>query len=50
MLPEGTYHECDIDTIGESSRGAKRLVYGDDGRIYYTEDHYETFELLYGEE
>ena len=50
VLPEGTYHECDIDTIGESSRGAKRLVYGDDGRIYYTEDHYETFELLYGEE
>ena len=50
VLPEGTYHECDIDTIGESSRGAKRLVYADDGRIYYTEDHYETFELLYGEE
>ena len=45
-----TYHECDIDTIGESSRGAKRLVYADDGRIYYTGDHYETFELLYGEE
>ncbi|MCI9431558.1 MAG: ribonuclease [Oscillospiraceae bacterium] len=50
VLPEGTYHECDIDTIGESSRGAKRLVYADDGRIYYTGDHYETFELLYGEE
>ena len=44
------YHECDIDTIGENSRGAKRLVYSDDGRIYYTEDHYETFTLLYGEE
>lgn len=50
ILPEGSYHECDIDTIGESSRGAKRLVYSDDGRIYYTEDHYETFTLLYGEE
>lgn len=49
-LPEGTYHECDIDTLGENSRGAKRLVYADDGRIYYTEDHYETFTLLYGEE
>ena len=45
-----TYYECDIDTIGETSRGAKRLVYADDGRIYYTGDHYETFELLYGEE
>lgn len=50
VLPEGRYHECDIDTIGENSRGAKRLVYSDDGRIYYTEDHYESFILLYGEE
>lgn len=45
-----TYYECDIDTIGRSSRGAKRLVFSDDGFIYYTEDHYETFTLLYGEE
>ena len=43
------YHECDIDYDGEH-RGAKRIVYSDDGLIYYTEDHYETFELLYGEE
>lgn len=50
VLPDGKYHECDIDTIGENSRGAKRLIYSDDGRIYYTEDHYETFILLYGEE
>lgn len=49
-LPEGRYHECDIDTIGGSGRGAKRIVYSDDGRIYYTEDHYATFTLLYGEE
>lgn len=44
-----TYHECDIDTKGASSRGAKRIVYSDDGLIYYTEDHYETFTLLYGQ-
>ena len=44
------YYECDIDTIGRDSRGAKLLVYSNDGLIYYTEDHYETFELLYGEE
>lgn len=44
------YRECDIDTLGASSRGAKRLVYSDDGLIYYTADHYKTFELLYGEE
>ncbi len=51
VLPEyGTYHECDIDTKGKKKRGAKRIVYSDDGRVYYTDDHYETFELLYGEE
>ncbi len=46
-----TYIECDIDTIGQSSRGAKRIVYSSDGHIYYTEDHYETFvELTFGDE
>ena len=45
-----TYTECDIDTNGKSSRGAKRIVFSNDGLIYYTDDHYETFELLYGEE
>lgn len=49
-LPDGSYHECDIDTLGKSKRGAKRIVYSDDGRIYYTGDHYASFELLYGEE
>lgn len=53
ILPDAegrTYYECDIGTLGESSRGAKRLVYSNDGLIYYTEDHYESFELLYGDE
>ncbi len=45
-----TYTECDIDTLGASSRGAKRIVFSNDGLIYYTGDHYKTFELLYGEE
>jgi len=52
LLPgkEGrTYTECDIDTVGASSRGAKRVVFSNDGLVYYTEDHYESFELLYGE-
>ena len=44
------YTECDIDTLGKSSRGAKRIVFSNDGLIYYTEDHYESFTLLYGEE
>ena len=53
LLPEAegrTYTECDIDTLGAEKRGAKRIVFSNDGLIYYTEDHYETFELLYGEE
>lgn len=53
ILPEKdgrSYTECDIDTLGANKRGAKRIVFSNDGLIYYTEDHYETFELLYGEE
>lgn len=52
LLPEreGRYYtECDIDTLGAAGRGAKRLVFSNDGLIYYTDDHYETFMLLYGE-
>lgn len=45
-----TYTECDIDTLGAKKRGAKRIVFSNDGLIYYTEDHYESFELLYGDE
>ena len=48
--PGREYHECDIDTLHAASRGAKRIVYSNDGLIYYTEDHYESFILLYGEE
>ena len=48
LLPEDKeYHECDIGTLGKSKRGAKRIIYSDDGYIYYTGDHYESFELLY---
>lgn len=53
ILPKASgrqYYECDIDTDGQNSRGAKRIVFSNDGLIYYTEDHYETFILLYGEE
>ena len=51
ILPKGkNYQECDIDTLGQKSRGAKRIVFSDDGYIYYTDDHYESFTLLYGGE
>lgn len=52
LLPKAqgrSYTECDIDTVGENSRGAKRIVFSNDGLVYYTDDHYESFELLYGE-
>lgn len=53
LLPKAsgrTYTECDIDTLGAKSRGAKRIVFSNDGLIYYTDDHYESYTLLYGEE
>ncbi len=52
LLPEEDdrdYYECDINSDG-GYRGAERIVFSNDGLIYYTGDHYETFELLYGEE
>ena len=48
--PGRSYTECDIDTLGRNGRGAKRIIFSNDGLIYYTEDHYSTFTLLYGEE
>ncbi|MDY5083203.1 MAG: ribonuclease domain-containing protein [Candidatus Limivicinus sp.] len=51
LLPDApgrTWTECDINTLGASSRGAERIVFSNDGLIYYTGDHYDSFELLYG--
>lgn len=47
--PGREYHECDIDYVS-GNRNAKRIVYSNDGNIYYTEDHYNTFEHLYGDD
>lgn len=52
QLPEKKgrkYFECDIDYEG-GNRGAKRIIYSNDGLIYYTGDHYKTFEQLYSGE
>ncbi len=40
------YYECDVNYEG-GYRDRYRLIYSNDGLIYYTEDHYETFTLLY---
>lgn len=41
-----SYTECDIDFDG-GYRNSKRIIFSNDGLIFYTEDHYETFEQLY---
>ena len=48
ILPEKkgrSWTECDIDFEGDF-RGAKRIVFSSDDLIYYTDDHYETFEKV----
>ena len=50
LLPDArgrSWTECDIDTLGKRSRGAKRIIFSNDGLIYYTDDHYESFTQLY---
>ena len=52
LLPEEEdrkYFECDIDYEG-GFRNGKRIVYSNDGLIYYTEDHYESFEEILWED
>ena len=49
LLPEAagrSYTECDIDTDGAPARGAKRLIFSNDGLYFYTSDHYESFTEL----
>lgn len=41
-----TYYECDVNYEG-GYRGAERLVYSNDGLIFYTKDHYKSFKQLY---
>lgn len=41
--PRGYYREYTVPTPGSRDRGARRLVAGRDGDLYYTADHYESF-------
>ena len=46
VLPDSNskYIECDINANG-TARGAERIVYNTgDFKVYYTSDHYNTFE------
>ncbi|PWI14504.1 ribonuclease [Streptomyces sp. Act143] len=43
----GYYHEYTVITPGSSTRGARRIVTGEEYREdYYTADHYATFDLI----
>lgn len=49
ILPDrerGYYHEYTVPTPGESSRGARRIVVGDGGEYYWTDDHYQSFQRI----
>jgi filamentous hemagglutinin len=41
--PEEYYREFTVDTPGASDRGARRIVRGQSGETYYTDDHYRSF-------
>ena len=49
LLPareRGWYREYTVPTKGERNRGARRIVAGRDGRLYYTDDHYRSFKRI----
>lgn len=41
--PRGYYREYTVDTPGLDHRGARRIVVGDSGEFYWTDDHYGSF-------
>ena len=43
------YYECDANYTG-GRRGAERIVYSNDGHVWYTKDHYQTFTELFPSE
>jgi ribonuclease T1 len=49
LLPQqkrGYYHEYTVRTPGSRDRGARRIVTGQGGEIYYTDDHYKSFRTV----
>ncbi len=46
LRPTGYYHEYTVPKPGESDRGPWRLVAGDDGDVYWTADHYDSFQQV----
>jgi ribonuclease T1 len=49
LLPaheRGWYREYTVRTPGERTRGARRIVAGRDGTLYYSDDHYRSFRRI----
>jgi len=49
LLPDhdsGYYHEYTVPTPGSPDRGARRIISGSAGELYYTDDHYRSFERI----
>ena len=49
LLPlkeRGWYREYTVRTPGSRDRGARRIVAGRDGTLYYTDDHYRSFRRI----
>ena len=44
--PLGYYKEYTVPTPGSTDRGARRIVVGEDGELYYTGDHYSSFSRI----
>jgi ribonuclease T1 len=42
----GYYREYTVETPGLSHRGARRIVIGKDGEVYYTDDHFQNFKAV----
>jgi ribonuclease T1 len=42
----GYYREYTVETPGSRDRGARRIVAGAEGELYWTEDHYDSFERI----
>jgi ribonuclease T1 len=46
IKPSSYYHEYTVETPGSADRGARRIVTGENGELYYTDDHYESFKRV----
>jgi ribonuclease T1 len=46
--PRGYYREYTVPTPGATDRGSRRLITGQNAKLYYTADHYNSFqEVIY---